>query len=107
MYTHIHWCVPEGNVSSFMLMGLDFANNSRLVKQEFVWLPGSLQRLSCAGSAAAITVIVQAEAEHLCLSPALCCTQRESRQRASTECSHRERYGVLYRCAAAEISSRS
>lgn len=41
-----------------MLMGSDIASNSRLVKQHFVRLLGTLQRLSCAGRATAINVIV-------------------------------------------------
>lgn len=45
-------CVSKGKPPSVMLIGLDITSNSRLVKQQFVWLLGTLERLSCPGSTA-------------------------------------------------------
>lgn len=74
-------CVSKRKVSSVMLMSSDIASDSRLVKQQFVWLPGTIKRLSCPGSTTKLAQLQPSmslhRVEHLFLSPGLCCTQRK------------------------------
>lgn len=42
-----------------MLMALHVVSNSRLVNQQFVWLPSTLKKLSCPGTVTYISVTVE------------------------------------------------